>query len=69
MPRRLRFCPAGMPVHVIQRGNNRQTYFEKDADMAANENLIAEYSDKLSALYRTGSSWDSLPNSEFERVS
>jgi hypothetical protein len=21
MPRRARFCPAGYPVHVIQRGN------------------------------------------------
>ena len=23
MPRRPRFCPAGMPIHVVQRGNNR----------------------------------------------
>ena len=35
MPRRPRFCPVGFPIHVIQRGNNRQTLFTSDADMAA----------------------------------
>ena len=33
--RPLRFCPAGVPVHVIQRGNNRQVIFASDKDMAA----------------------------------
>lgn len=28
-------CPVDFPVHVIQRGNNRQTLFTSDADMAA----------------------------------
>ena len=28
-------CPVGYPVHVIQRGNNRQTLFTSDADIAA----------------------------------
>ena len=35
MPRLRRYCPVGMPVHVIQRGNNRQTLFTSDADIAA----------------------------------
>ena len=35
MPRRRRLCPVGYPVHVIQRGNNRQTLFTSDADIAA----------------------------------
>jgi len=35
MPRRPRFCPACMPVHVAQRGKNRQVCFAKEADMAA----------------------------------
>lgn len=35
MPRRPRYCPVGYPVHVIQRGNNRQALFTSDADTAA----------------------------------
>ncbi len=27
MPRKHRFNMAGMPVHVVQRGNNRQAVF------------------------------------------
>ena len=36
MPRRKRICPAGYPVHIVQRGNNRQICFAADADMARN---------------------------------
>ncbi len=35
MPRRPRFCPPTIPVHVIQRGNNRQTLFASDKEIAA----------------------------------
>lgn len=35
MPRQPRFCPAGYPVHVIQRGVNRAVCFTSDQDMAA----------------------------------
>jgi len=35
MPRPKRFCPPGIPVHVIQRGNNRQPIFTTDKDIAA----------------------------------
>jgi putative transposase len=42
VPRRRRFCPAGIPVHVIQRGNNRQTLFNSDKDIVAYANWLAE---------------------------
>lgn len=42
MPRRRRTCPAGMTIHVIQRGNNRQICFTSDADMAAYASWLAE---------------------------
>ncbi len=42
MPRRARFCPAGYPVHVIQRGNNRQAIFSCDEDLAAYAHWLAE---------------------------
>ena len=35
MPRRPRFCPAGFPVHAIQRGLNRAVCFTSNEDMAA----------------------------------
>ena len=41
MPRRARFCPAGFPVHLIQRGNNRQTIFTCDDDLAAYAHWLA----------------------------
>ena len=42
MPRQARFCPAGFPVHVIQRGNNRQAIFTCDDDLAAYAHWLAE---------------------------
>jgi putative transposase len=42
MPRQARFCPAGYPVHLIQRGNNRQAIFTCDADLAAYANWLAQ---------------------------
>lgn len=30
MARRPRQCPSGYPVHVVQRGNNRQVCFASD---------------------------------------
>jgi putative transposase len=35
MPRQARFCPAGYPFHVVQRGVNRAVCFTCDKDMAA----------------------------------
>lgn len=42
MPRMRRQCPPGLPVHVIQRGNNRQICFASDADMKAYANWLYE---------------------------
>jgi putative transposase len=42
MPRQPRCCPAGMPVHVVQRGNNSQTCFASDADLAAFAHWLKE---------------------------
>ncbi len=35
MARRPRQCPPGYPVHVVQRGNNRQVCFASDSDLKA----------------------------------
>lgn len=35
MPRKRRCCPPGLPVHVVQRGNNRQACFADEADLKA----------------------------------
>ena len=42
MPRHPRFCPAGIPVHAIQRGNNRNVIFASDSDMAAYVHWLEE---------------------------
>ena len=42
MPRRSRQCPTGLPVHVVQRGNNRQICFVSDSDLKAYANWLAE---------------------------
>jgi putative transposase len=47
MPRRARFCPAGYPIHVIQRGNNRQAIFTCDADIAAYAHWLAEGAERF----------------------
>jgi putative transposase len=46
VPRQPRFCPAGYPVHVIQRGVNRQVCFGEDADMAAYANWLREAAER-----------------------
>jgi putative transposase len=46
MPGHPRFCPAGIPVHVIQRGNNRQTLFTSDKDIAAYANWLKQGASK-----------------------
>ena len=47
MPRRRRLCPPGLPVHVVQRGNNRQICFASDADMKAYANWLYEGAGKF----------------------
>jgi putative transposase len=47
VPRRARICPIGFPVHVIQRGNNRQICFTSDADIAAYAHWLTEGAKKF----------------------
>ena len=49
MPRRARFCPGGYPVHLIQRGNNRQAIFTCDADLAAYANWLVKGAEQFGA--------------------
>jgi len=46
MPRPRRFCPAGYPLHVVQRGNNRQVCFTCDEDLAAYAHSLSEGAEK-----------------------
>jgi len=46
MPRYPRYCPVGVPVHVIQRGNNRQIIFTSDKDIAAYANWLKQAANK-----------------------
>jgi len=48
MPRKSRVCPPGFPVHVVQRGNNRQVCFADDADLKAYAHWLREAADKYS---------------------
>ncbi|MCB1646744.1 MAG: transposase [Pseudomonadales bacterium] len=42
IPRRRRFCPSGHPVHVIQRGHNRQICFTEDLVIATYVHFLEE---------------------------
>ncbi len=44
MARLRRFCPVGLPQHIIQRGNNRQVCFASSQDFAVYANWLYEYS-------------------------
>jgi len=46
MARLSRVSPIGVPVHVIQRGNNRQVCFADDEDFACYLNWLEKYSKK-----------------------
>lgn len=42
MPRPRRFCPGGFPVHVIQRGHNRQICFTEASDIATYAHFLED---------------------------
>lgn len=46
MARLSRVSPAGIPQHIVQRGNNRQVCFGNEEDMKAYLNWLKEYSKK-----------------------
>ena len=43
MTRRRRVTPAGIPQHIIQRGNNRHICFASDEDMSAYVAWLRDY--------------------------
>ncbi|QBF83808.1 transposase [Shewanella maritima] len=43
MPRTLRFTPNDIPVHIIQRGNNRQACFFDEQDYIAYSHWLKQY--------------------------
>ncbi|MEZ5501507.1 MAG: transposase [Halioglobus sp.] len=47
MARLRRYCPAGIPQHVIQRGNNRSACFAAETDMA----VYASHLHKAASIY------------------
>ena len=47
MPRISRQCPIGLPVHVIQRGNNRQACFAANSDLKAYAHWLQEGATKF----------------------
>ena len=46
MARLQRIAPKNIPIHIIQRGNNRQVCFRSDDDHAAYAAWLKEYSKK-----------------------
>jgi REP-associated tyrosine transposase len=59
MPRLPRVTPAEIPVHVIQRGNNRQACFISDEDHGAYAGWLKEYSRKYRVEIHA---WVMMPN-------
>jgi putative transposase len=49
MPRRARLTLPGVPLHVIQRGNNRQACFFADQDYRRYLDWLKDYADKAGA--------------------
>ena len=49
MPRRARLSLPNVPLHIIQRGNNRQACFFADADCRVYLDWLAEYADQTEA--------------------
>ena len=48
MPRKRRFFLPGVPVHVVQRGNNRQAAFFDDNDYRVYLDWLAQSAERLS---------------------
>lgn len=47
MPRKRRFFVQGFPVHIVQRGNNRQAIFFEDADYELYLSLLSAARDRF----------------------
>lgn len=53
MPRLLRISPIDVPVHLIQRGNNRQVCFASEEDYGAYVGWLTEYAKKYIVILGT----------------
>ena len=53
MARLPRIGPAGIPQHVIQRGNNRQVCFASEQDFSAYAHWLKSYSQEFSVAIHT----------------
>jgi len=47
MARLQRFCPAGMSVHIIQRGNNRSVCFASENDFITYAHYLKTYAEQF----------------------
>jgi len=54
MPRRARIALPNVPVHVIQRGNNRQPCFFSDEDYRRYLGWLTEYASKTGCRKNRG---------------
>jgi putative transposase len=52
MPRRSRIRVSGIPLHIIQRGNNRQACFFADEDYLSYLEWLQEYAQRSECLIR-----------------
>lgn len=61
MPRCVRFALTGVPLRLIQRGNNRQACFFAEADYRFYLDWLAEHAGKtgcrIPSTKRSGSMW------------
>ena len=59
MARSHRFCPASVPQHIIQRGNNRQPIFGGQVDLGFYLRLMDEYAKEPGVALHA---WVLMPN-------
>lgn len=53
MPRLSRCCPAGIPVHVVQRCNYRQACFASESDMTDFAKWLDDTAKQLKGRYKS----------------
>ncbi|OHC69694.1 MAG: hypothetical protein A2045_10925 [Rhodocyclales bacterium GWA2_65_20] len=57
MPRRARLALPGVPLHLIQRGNNRQACFFADEDYRFYLDWLAEHAGKTGCRIHAYALW------------
>lgn len=65
MPRRARLALPNVPLHIIQRGNNRQACFYADEDYRFYLDWLHEHADKSGChLHAYQRLWGGVPHPE-----